>query len=332
MRVLVTGGAGYIGSVVVEALLASGAERVVVLDDLSKGHSASVPPEALLEQGDIGDASLVSALCRDERLDGVVHMAAYSQVGESVEQPGKYYENNLARALAMMEGVLTAGVRRLVFSSTAAVYGEPAVSPITEDCPTEPTNPYGETKLAFEKALRWFERAHSLRYASLRYFNAAGATMRNGEQHAPETHLIPIVLAAARGLRDAVAIHGQDYATPDGTCIRDYIHVSDLADAHVLALGALAQGSRTYNLGCGGGFSVRQVVEVAERVTGRKIPTLAAPRRPGDPAVLVASSERIRRELGWRPVKQGLDSIIEDAWAWSLAHPLGHDVATTVVP
>lgn len=325
MRALVTGGAGYIGSVVVEELLAAGAERVVVLDDLSKGHAGAVTPPASFVQGDIADAALVSRLCREHGIDAVVHMAASSLVGESVTAPAKYYANNVTKGLALLDALVAAGVRRFVFSSTAATYGEPATVPITEDLATSPTNPYGETKLAFERALGWYGRAHDLAFASLRYFNAAGATARNGEQHDPETHLIPIVLDVARGARESVAVFGDDYPTPDGTCVRDYVHVVDLARAHVLALGGMERHrARIYNLGSGGGYSVREVIETAQRVTGRPIATASAPRRAGDPAVLVASSDRIRTELGWKPERGDLATIVEDAWRWLNAHPRGY--------
>jgi UDP-glucose 4-epimerase len=315
VRVLVTGGAGYIGSVVVEELVAAGANRVVVLDDLSKGHADAVVPGARLVVGDVGDSAAVTALCREERLDATIHMAAASLVGESVLKPERYYRENVVKGLGLLDGLLAAGVRRFVFSSTAAVYGEPATTPITEEFATWPTNTYGETKLALERALRWYEGAHGLRFACLRYFNAAGASQRNGERHEPETHLIPNVLAAARGERE-VTVFGEDYPTPDGTCVRDYIHVEDLARAHVQALQSLERGSGAYNLGCGGGFSVRQVIEVAREVTGAPIPFLRGPRRAGDPAVLVASSEKARHELGWTPRKQDLRTIVADAWDW----------------
>ncbi|MEJ7733322.1 MAG: UDP-glucose 4-epimerase GalE [Polyangiaceae bacterium] len=326
MRVLVTGGAGYIGSVVVEELLAAGAEKVVVLDDLSKGHRAAVTPPAVLVQGDIADGAAVRHLCTEHAIDVAVHLAAVSLVGESVQAPARYYEINLVKGLAFLDALLAAGVRRLVFSSTAAVYGEPAESPITEDFPTVPTNPYGDTKLAFERVLAWYGRAYQLRYASLRYFNAAGATTRNGEHHDPETHLIPLVLRAARQGNQPVLLFGDDYETPDGTCLRDYIHVSDLATAHVAAIAATREyPQRVYNLGCGGnGYSVLDVVAAARRVTGREIPVQRAPRRAGDPAVLVASSERIRRELSWAPSRQEMEVIVEDAWRWMLAHPDGY--------
>lgn len=320
MRALVTGGAGYVGSVVVEELIAAGAEAVVVLDDLSKGHAGAVQPPATLLRGDIGDRGLVLDLCRDHGIDVVVHMAAASLVGESVEEPAKYYDVNLTRSLALLDSLRAAGVDRFVLSSTAAVYGEPEATPIVEDAPLRPTNPYGETKLALEQALGWYAAAYGLRVASLRYFNAAGATARNGEQHDPETHLIPIVLDVALGKRPAVTIFGEDYPTPDGTCIRDYVHVSDLARAHVLAIEAMgAPGIEVYNLGNGDGFSVREVIETARAVTGSAIATSPGARRQGDPAVLVASSERARQVLGWRPRKPGLDTIIGDAWQWMTA-------------
>ena len=322
MRVLVTGGAGYIGSVVVEELQAARAEQVVVLDDLSKGHAKAVAEGATLVKGDIGDKALVTRVCRDQGIDAIVHMAASSLVGESVEKPALYYLNNVVKGLALLDAAVEAGVKKIVFSSTAAVYGEPAETPITEAFTNQPTNTYGETKLAFEKALGWYERAYGLRFTSLRYFNAAGATAAHGEDHAPETHLIPIVLAAARGEREGVAVYGTDYPTKDGTCVRDYIHVSDLARAHVLAIEAMDAGkSGIFYLGCGGGFSVREVIESAERVTGRRIPWTAAPRRPGDPAVLVASSDQARAVLGFAPRRQTLDIIVGDAWSWLEAHP-----------
>ncbi len=324
-RVLVTGGAGFVGSVVVEELLTQGAERVVVLDDLSKGHEAAVVAPALLARGDIADAELVARLIRDERLDAVIHLAASSLVGESVENPAKYYRNNVVKGLALLDAVVGAGVRHFVFSSTAAVYGEPVQSPITEDSAMAPTNPYGETKLAFERALACYKRAHGLKHVCLRYFNAAGATLRNGEQHVPETHLIPLVLAAAIGSLPAVTIFGDDYATPDGTCVRDYIHVADLASAHTLALRALDREPPTeLNLGCGGGYSVAQVIDIARRVTGRDIPTRVGPRRAGDPAILVASSARAQQALLWKPARQDLGRIVEDAWNWLASHPNGY--------
>jgi UDP-glucose 4-epimerase len=318
MRVLVTGGAGYVGSVVSEHLLARG-HAVVVYDNLETGHREAVPPEATFVEGDLLDGPrLFSALARP-RVDAVMHMAGASLVGESVRDPGKYYRANLTAGVALLEAMRGTGTAALVFSSTAAVYGEPARQPIAETDPTCPTNPYGETKLAFERALGWYERAWGIRHVSLRYFNAAGATERRGEEHEPETHLIPLVLRVAAGSADAVTVLGDDYPTRDGTCVRDYVHVADLADAHGLALDALAGGgpSGIYNLGCGGrGYSVAEVLAVARQVTRRPIPARVGARRPGDPPALVASSERIERELGWRPGRQHLEDIIRSAWHW----------------
>jgi UDP-glucose 4-epimerase len=324
MRIVVTGGAGYIGSVVAEELVADG-HAVTVLDDLSKGHRAAVPEGAAFEHADVGDAAAVERILRAREVEAVVHMAASSLVGESVTDPGKYYRNNVVAGMALLQAMVKAGTLRLVFSSTAATYGEPAKQPIEETDPTEPTNPYGESKLAFERALRWFEGAHGLRYASLRYFNAAGASEHSGEHHDPETHLIPLVLQAAAGTRPAVTVFGEDYPTLDGTCVRDYVHVIDLARAHVAALTILSERSAIYNLGCGGdGYSVRQVIEVARQVTGKDIPVRVGPRRAGDPAVLVASSQRIRRDLGWSPRFQDLRAIVGSAWQWMQRHPDGY--------
>jgi UDP-glucose 4-epimerase len=317
MRVAVTGGAGYIGSVVVE-VLARERHDVLVLDNLSKGHRDAVVSAQFAEVDLLDHAVLVDRL-RDFKCDAVVHMAADSLVGESVTNPGKYYRNNVVGGLSLLDAMRETGIGRLVFSSTAAVYGEPAKQPIQEDDATQPTNPYGETKLALERALQWYAGAHGLSSISLRYFNAAGATERNGERHDPETHLIPLVLLAAAGRAPQITVFGTDYQTADGTCVRDYIHVEDLARAHVLALGALDQRGVCvrYNLGCGGsGYSVREVIDTATRVTDRRIPVAFAARRPGDPAVLVASSERIRLDLGWRPQHQQLETIVRSAWQW----------------
>lgn len=320
MRVAVTGGAGYIGSVVTEVLASDGHE-VLVLDNLVKGHRDAVIPDAHFVEIDLANRCGVTNALAAFRADAVIHMAAYSLVGESMTDPGKYYENNVVTGLSLLESMREAGVGRLVFSSTAAVYGEPARQPIEESDATEPTNPYGETKLAFEGALRWYAGANRLSSVSLRYFNAAGATMRNGERHDPETHLIPLVLRTAARRLAHVTIFGDDYPTHDGTCVRDYIHVHDLARAHVLALAPLAEPGvcRAYNLGCGGrGYSVREVVETARRVTGRPIPTQLAARRSGDPATLVARSDRIGRELGWTPAHQQLETIVTSAWDWMM--------------
>lgn len=325
MRVLVTGGAGYIGSVVGEELIADGHD-VIVYDNLSKGHRRAVAPEAKLVEADLLDGETLARTLSENRVEAVIHMAAASLVGESIENPAKYYLNNVVAGLSLLSAMNDAGVKRLVFSSTAAVYGEPEKQLIEETDPTVPTNPYGEAKLAFEHALKWYDEAYGLRYASLRYFNAAGATRRCGESHNPETHLIPIVLQTAAGQRAHVEIYGDDYPTRDGTCVRDYIHVVDLARAHILALSRLDEGSRIYNLGCGGeGYTVREVVETARSVTGRDIAVRTAPRRRGDPAFLVASSERIRNEHGWQPAMQDLRAIVQSAWNWMQEHPRGYE-------
>jgi len=325
MRILVTGGAGYIGSVVTEELLNDGHEAVV-LDSLYKGHRSAVDPRARFVQADLTDSETLREVLKQNHIDAVIHMAADSLVGESVDQPAKYYRNNLAAGLNLLDAMRDCGVGKFVFSSTAATYGEPEKQPITETDPTDPTNPYGETKLAFERVLHWYEGAYGLRYASLRYFNAAGATERCGEWHDPETHLIPLVLQVAAGRRIDVAVYGNDYPTADGTCIRDYIHVVDLARAHILALGILDERSAIYNLGCGGeGYSVQAVIDTAREVTGRDIATTVAPRRAGDPSVLIASSEKIRNELGWQPEFQDLPVIIQSAWRWLMAHPRGYE-------
>lgn len=325
MRVLVTGGAGYIGSVVTEELLRDNHEAVVY-DNLVKGHRAAIVEGAEFVEGDLLDADTLRRALREHSIEAVIHMAAYSLVGESVEQPAKYYHNNVTAGLALLDAMREENVKRIVFSSTAATYGEPEKQPIEETDATNPTNPYGESKLAFEHALRWYDNAYNLRYASLRYFNAAGATVRCGEMHDPETHIIPIVLQAAIGKRTHVEIYGEDYPTRDGTCVRDYIHVVDLARAHILSLKVLNEGSRIYNLGCGGdGYTVREVIETARAVTGREIAVKVGARRAGDPAVLVASSAKIKRELDWQPQMQDLRAIIESAWTWMQKHPDGYE-------
>lgn len=324
MRVLVTGGAGYIGSVVTEELLRDGHE-VVVYDNLSRGHREAVSPDAQFIQADLSDGETLTNALRRHQIEAVIHMAADALVGESVAHPARYYQNNFVAGLRLLDAMRATGARNLVFSSTAATYGEPETQPIEETAPNLPTNPYGASKLAFEEAMRWYDKAYNLRYASLRYFNAAGASAKFGESHDPETHLIPIALQAAAGKREHVEIYGADYATVDGTCIRDYVHVIDLARAHILALQALDRGSRIYNLGCGGsGYSVLDVIEAARRITGKVIPAKVAPRRPGDPPVLVASCEKIKQELGWNSSFQDLDLIIESAWRWMLDHPNGY--------
>ncbi|MDP2311145.1 MAG: UDP-glucose 4-epimerase GalE [Pseudomonadota bacterium] len=332
MRVLVTGGAGYIGSVVAEQLVAR-RDHVVVYDNLVTGHRRAVPPGARLVEGDIGDVPTLRRTLREEGIDAVVHMAAVSLVGVSVQDPAAYYRNNVTAGLAMLDAMLAEGVRRIVFSSSASVYGEPVRQPIQEEDPTRPTSPYGATKLVFEDILRWYGGAYGLRSVGLRYFNAAGASARAGEDHEPETHLIPRLLQLALGVGEPIAVFGQDYPTRDGTGVRDYVHVLDLADAHIAALDAMVAEtrggggeSRVYNLGCGGeGYSVQEVVDAARSVTGHPIPVTIGPRRSGDPAVLVASSDRIRAELGWRPRHQDLGAIIGSAWRWALANPRGWD-------
>jgi UDP-glucose 4-epimerase len=325
MRVLVTGGAGYIGSVVAGELLQAGHE-VIVLDNLSHGHRQAVPKNAELVVADLADRGRLDEVFRSRGIDAVMHFAALIEVGESMKAPEQFFRNNTANTLTLLEAMLAAGVKRFVFSSTAALFGNPDRTPIEEDDPVHPTNAYGESKLLVEKMLAWFHQIHGLRYASLRYFNAAGAVSpTQGEAHQPETHLIPRILNVALGRLEHVNIFGTDYPTPDGTCVRDYIHVRDLAAAHVLALNALENsGALIYNLGNGEGFSVRQVVAVARKVTGHAIPVIESPRRPGDPAVLIASSEKIRRELGWRPTLPDLESIVESAWLWHRGHPDGY--------
>jgi UDP-glucose 4-epimerase len=320
MRILVTGGAGYIGSVVAEELIKSG-HAVTAYDNLVKGHAEAVAPEAEFVEGDLNDSDLLKRVFRQSEIEAVIHLAAYSLVGESVQNPAKYYENNVAAGLKLLDAMNASEVRKIVFSSTAAVYGEPEKQPVTETDKLQPTNPYGETKLAFENALRWYEKAYDLKYASLRYFNAAGASKRCGELHEPETHLIPLVLQAALGKIPFVEIFGEDYHTRDGTCVRDYIHVIDLARAHILALGILDERSAIYNLGCGGaGYTVREVIDTAREVTGLEIPVRVGKRRAGDPAVLIAASDRIKSELGWQPEFQDLRVIIESAWLWLRNH------------
>ncbi|MEI6633307.1 MAG: UDP-glucose 4-epimerase GalE [Chlamydiota bacterium] len=321
MRVLVTGGAGYIGSVTVAALLESGHE-VAVYDSLVKGHRGAVAPGARLVVGDLADGGNIEKALRAHRAEAVIHFAAYSLVGESVEQPARYFLNNVSNSLTLLEAMRAAGAGRIVFSSSAAVYGSPRRMPISEDDPAEPINPYGESKLYVEKMLHRYHCAYGAECVSLRYFNAAGASRDYGEDHDPETHLIPMVLRVASGKIKGVRVFGGDYETPDGTCVRDYVDVRDLAAAHILALGC--RGEHTYNLGDGRGFSVREVVEAARRVTGREIAEEMGPRRPGDPAVLIAGADRIRGELGWEPRRTGLDEIIGSAWEWMRRYPEGY--------
>lgn len=327
MRILVTGGAGYIGSHVALELSRNGHEPII-LDNLSKGHRSAVLDHRFIE-GDIGDREHLCGVLTEEAIEAVLHLAADSLVGESVSEPAKYFRNNVQNGLVLLDALRMTGVNRLVFSSTAAVYGEPQDVPIREEHPKNPTNPYGFSKLTFEGMMAAYGRAYGLRFISLRYFNAAGADAIAGigEDHRPESHLIPIVLQTAMGLRSHLELYGTDYPTEDGTCIRDYIHVTDLAQAHRLALEALMQGaeSTVYNLGNGRGYSNRQVIETAQRITGCEIPVREAARRSGDPAVLVASSERIQAELGWEAAYPDLERIIKTAWDWHQKNPNGYE-------
>lgn len=322
--ILVTGGAGYIGSVTVERLLSAG-RRVVVLDNLSKGHRSAVPADAEFFEGDIGDTDLVETLLREHEVDSVIHFAAMSLVGESMEMPASYYDNNVVRASRLLAAMSSTGVAKIVFSSSAGVYGEPPSVPIPETAPTEPVNVYGDTKRVFERVLEWQAMSGTLRYISLRYFNAAGASADRGEDHTPESHLIPIALQAASGKRPELTVFGNDYDTPDGTCVRDYIDVRDLSDAHIAALAALEEGrSGIYNLGNGEGSSVLDVIETVGAVTGLTVPWSYGPRRDGDPARLVASAELAHEQLGWRPQHAALGDMVGAAWEWMQRFPDGY--------
>lgn len=328
MSILVLGGAGYIGSHTALELCRSGAD-VVVADNLITGHRDAVPKEARFYQGDIRDFAFLDDLFQKEKIDAVIHFAAFSLVGESVTNPLKYYDNNLCGTKALLEAMVRHGVDKIVFSSTAATYGEPESIPILESDSTCPTNPYGETKLAMEKMFYWVANAHDLRYVSLRYFNACGADESGtiGEAHDPESHLIPLILKVPNGQRNNISIYGTDYDTPDGTCIRDYIHVTDLAQAHILAVQYLMNGGKSdiFNLGNGVGYSVKEVIETARMVTGHPIPAVETPRRMGDPARLVASSVNAKEILGWNPKHDSLEEIIASAWKWHEGHPNGYD-------
>ena len=325
MNVLITGGAGYIGSVTAQAVLERG-HRVVVLDDLSSGHREAVPTGATFVEADIADGDAVAAALAGHGVDAAVHFAALSLVPDSMKRPLAYYRNNVSGSVALLQALVDSGVERFVLSSTAAVYGTPASVPIPEHADLRPENVYGETKLVVERLLGWLARTRGLGYAALRYFNAAGASAVHGEDHDPETHLIPIVLQAAAGLRDHVAVYGSDYDTPDGSAVRDYVHVLDLARAHVLALEAIEPGvGNAYNLGSGTGYSVRQVVEVCREVSGANIAVREAPRRTGDPAVLVADSSRARAHLGWVPRHESLKAMVASAWRWRQANPDGYE-------
>lgn len=321
MRVFVTGGAGYIGSVAVEELLERGFE-VDVFDNLSEGHRPAIDPRATFIQGDLNDRKSISLAIQTSAPDAVMHYAANALVGESMRDPFKYFHNNVGGGLNLLSAMVENGVRRFVFSSTCATYGVPDRVPIEEGAAQSPINPYGESKLMFEKILRWFDQLHGLTFVSLRYFNVAGASRRFGEHHRVETHLIPRVLQVALGLAPNVEIFGTDYPTPDGTCIRDYIHVRDLAEAHILALSA--SKSDAYNLGTGGGTSVKEVIDACRRITGHEIPVQEKPRRAGDPPRLVAASDKATKGLGWKPALGAIDAIVESAWDWQKRHPKGY--------
>ena len=341
MNILVTGGAGYIGSHVVKELLTSGND-ILVLDNFSTGHREALDilqglPEVTQGKrklkatyGDTGDRTVLAGLLQEESISAIIHLAAFSQVGESMQNPGKYFNNNVARAINILECMALTGVKHIVFSSTAAVYGEPLEIPIPETHPTAPTNVYGASKQMVEDLLKWYGRTYDIKYISLRYFNAAGADASGliGEHHEPETHLIPIVMQRILGQRDELFIYGNDYPTDDGTCVRDYVHVTDLAQAHNLALTALADGidSRIYNLGNGNGYSVKEVIDMVADVVGKTIPYTIGERRPGDPAVLVASADKIRNELGWKPVYSSLKDIVSTAWEWHKRYPSGYNL------
>ena len=321
MTILVTGGAGYIGSICVEQLLDAG-HPVAVFDNLSEGHRAAVDPRARLITGDLQERCDIENALEAVRPEAVMHFAAHALVGESMQNPSKYFRNNVHGGLNLLDAMVAVGCKKFVFSSTCATFGPPERLPIDETLPQRPINPYGESKLMFEKILRWYDEIHDVKFVALRYFNAAGATARYGEDHRVETHLIPNILRVALGQKEQVEIYGTDYETPDGTCIRDYIHIVDLAQAHMLALGATR--SEFYNLGTGGGTSVREVISCCERVTGKSINVVEKARRPGDPARLIAGSDKIRRGLGWAPKFQDIDKIVESAWAWHVENPHGY--------
>ena len=321
MRVFVAGGAGYIGSACTEYLLDRGYE-VTVFDDLITGHIEAVDPRAKFIKANLADRENLKKVVKEGNYDAIMHFAAFSLVGESMKNPSKYFNNNLANAINLADAAVEGGVKTFVFSSTAATFGEPKEIPIKEDAPQLPINPYGESKLCFEKVLNWYSKIYGLKYAALRYFNAAGATEKYGEDHNPETHLIPILLQVAQGKREKAMLFGDDYATPDGTCIRDYIHILDLAQAHEKALYAPKSGH--YNLGTGSGLSVMQILEAARKVTGHPIPAEVVPRRPGDPPRLIADSTRARQELGWKPQFENAEAIIASVWKWLQKHPNGY--------
>ncbi|MDR2562001.1 MAG: UDP-glucose 4-epimerase GalE [Holophagales bacterium] len=327
MHILVTGGAGFIGSHAADLLVRDG-HQVTVLDSLVKGHVEALHPDATFVQGDCGDGELLGKIFSSKRFDAVMHFAAFIEAGESMKNPGRFFVNNTSKTLVLLDAMAAHSVRHFIFSSTAATYGDPEYSPIDEAHPQKPVNVYGYSKLLVEGALKWMSEIHGMSCVCLRYFNAAGCSEKLGEDHSPETHLIPLALDVALGKMPSLRLFGTDYPTPDGTCVRDYVHVADLADAHLLALkkisGSEAPLRLAYNLGNGRGFSVREVIETARRVTGHPIPTIEEPRRAGDPAVLVASSEKIKTELGWEPKCPSLEGIIQSAWAWRKSHPGGY--------
>ena len=321
MNVFVTGGAGYIGSICVEEMLNAG-HRITVFDNLTEGHRSAVDARASFVLGDLSDQELITHSISEAKADAVMHFAANALVGESMTNPGKYFGNNVGNGVKLLNACVAAGVKKFVFSSTCATYGPPDRVPMTEDLPQRPINPYGESKLMFERILKWYQELHGLEFVALRYFNAAGATEQFGEHHRIETHLIPNVLRVALGQATQCEIYGTDYPTPDGTCIRDYIHIVDLAQAHILALAAGRKGF--YNLGNGDGYSVREVIEMCEKVSGKKIPAVEKPRRPGDPPRLVAAADKARRELGWNPKLPKIEDIVTSAWRWHVKHPTGY--------
>lgn len=328
MSILVLGGAGYIGSHAVYQLIDKG-EHVVVIDNLETGHLKAIHPKATFYQGDIRNIDLLRKVFEKEAIEAVIHFAANSLVGESMENPLKYFHNNVYGMQVLLQVMLEADVKQIIFSSTAAVYGEPSVTPITEEMKTKPTNPYGESKLMMEKMIKWMEQSYGMKYVSLRYFNVAGARelAEIGEDHCPETHLIPIILHTALGKQAHISVFGDDYNTPDGTCIRDYVHVEDLIDAHLLALEYLNNGgeSTIFNLGSNEGISVKEMIDAARKITDKEIPVQIAERRQGDPSKLIASSEKARKELGWNPTRSTVRKIIEDAWKWHSSNPYGYD-------
>jgi UDP-glucose 4-epimerase len=325
VKILVTGAAGYIGSVVTERLVLRGFE-VVALDNLCNGHRAAVHPDASFAQGDLTDASWLTSCLQRHAIDAVIHLAAEALIDESIRDPGRFYRANVIGGINLLDAMVTAGVTRLIFSSTAAVYGDPRALPITEDADCAPVSAYGDSKLAIERAIEWYHHAHGLRYVAFRYFNVCGATDERGEWHVPETHLIPLLLEAADGRVGAVRLFGTNFDTPDGTCIRDYIHVIDVAGAHAAALDQIDRVERaTYNLGNGAGYSNRQVIEAVRHVTNREVPIVESERRPGDPAQLVASGERVRGELGWMPQIPDIETMIGSAWRWRQLHPGGYE-------